>query len=181
MSETTYTSHTWTDGEIITADLMNHLEQGIADISAAISTAQINYPDLNNRVETLETSNTTITNRVDSLENSMRTLELNQIGTDGVITYTDQASSIMNVATSLIRVYKIGKFALLYYDIVFNSVTADYTTIATISEGYETYGGYPYTMPGSPFTIFGRTIWLEGGTYSSSSRVRGTIPYLINP
>jgi len=26
MSETTYTSHTWTDGEIITADLMNHLE-----------------------------------------------------------------------------------------------------------------------------------------------------------
>ncbi len=181
MSETTYTSHTWTDGEIITADLMNHLEQGIADISAAISTAQINYPALNSRVETLETSNTNITNRVDSLESSVSTLELNQIGTDGVVEYTDQTSSIIDVAESQMKIYNIGKFALLYYEIRFNSVTTPYMTFATVSEGYETYGGDAYTMPGSPFTIVGNLIWLEGNTYSGSSKVCGTIPYLINP
>lgn len=180
MSETTYTSHTWTDGEIITADLMNHLEQGIANISAAISTAQINYPALNSRVETLETSNTNITNRVASLENSVNTLEFNQIGA-GEIEYTDQASSIIDVAESLICVYNIGKLGLLYYNISFENVTAPYTKIATVPEGYETYGGDSFTMPGSPFSIAGKSIWLENNTYSGSSRVCGTIPYLINP
>ena len=182
MSETTYTSHTWTDGEIITADLMNHLEQGIADISAAISIAQINYPALNNRVETLETSNTSITSRVDSLESSVSTLEFNQIGTDGQINYTDQTSSIIDIAESLIQIYNIGKFALLYYDIRFNSVTTPYIKFATISEGYEAYGGniYTYTIPGSPFSIVGNSIWLEGNTYSSSSKVHGIIPYIID-
>lgn len=68
MSETTYTSHTWQEGELITAELMNHLEQGIANISASSGSSQTVDPELNNRVEALETSNADAIERIEALE-----------------------------------------------------------------------------------------------------------------
>lgn len=69
MSETTYTSHTWQEGELITAELMNHLEQGIANISSASSgSSQTIDPELSNRVEALETSNADAVERIGALE-----------------------------------------------------------------------------------------------------------------
>ena len=68
MSETTYTSHTWQEGELITAELMNHLEQGIANISASSGSSQTVDPELSNRVEALETSNADAIERIKALE-----------------------------------------------------------------------------------------------------------------
>lgn len=69
MSETTYTSHNWQEGELITAELMNHLEQGIANISSASSgSSQTIDPELSNRVQALETSNADAVERIGALE-----------------------------------------------------------------------------------------------------------------
>ena len=75
----TYNKNTWNNGDLITADKLNNLEDGILSIVNTINTANTSINDIANNVDTLTDTINTINETVNSVNEQVGNLSLENI------------------------------------------------------------------------------------------------------
>lgn len=75
----TYTKNTWNDGDIITADKLNNLENGILSIVDTVNTTNTSINDISNNVDTLTDTVNNINETVNTVNEQVSNLNLENI------------------------------------------------------------------------------------------------------
>ena len=75
----TYNKNTWNNGDLITADKLNNLEDGILSIVNTVNTANTSINDIANNVDTLTDTVNTINETVNSVNEQVGNLNLENI------------------------------------------------------------------------------------------------------
>lgn len=92
-----YQKHSWTPGELITAELMNHIENQVSATSGEVEGAKQDYSTLNDRISSIESNTNTLNENVEEISSSLTGKVDNGYVEDGVAYFESDGQILFTI------------------------------------------------------------------------------------